>query len=121
LPTNAIESLQRFLATYTVGNKPVVELKITQCSNRFWPQDSVYAAAMKTKLCQCGLQQFNIISTQLGRGEIQQTRTKQPRRFNEQCPGVGVAHSICRQPTQLLKTRKGFCRCIAKITKINLG
>jgi hypothetical protein len=121
LPTNAIESLQRFLATYTVGNKPVVELKITQRGNRFWPQDSVNAAAMKTKLCQCVLQQFNIISTQLRRGEIQQSRTKQPRRLNEQCPCVGVAHSVGRQPTQLLKLRKGFSRCITKITKINLG
>ena len=85
-------------------------LELDQRANGEWAKDSVCFAAVKAELCEIRLQLLHVVATQMRGREIEEPRSKEPRRFDEELPRRLCADSVCGETTGRLERDDGISR-----------
>lgn len=94
-------------------------MELHQRTHGEWTEDAVGFAAVETKLCEIRLQLFHIVPTQMGRGEIEESRAEQPRRLDEQLPRGLRADAISGESATRLKRDQCIGGRIAEETQLD--
>ena len=88
-------------------------LELDQRANGERTKDSVCFAAVEAELCEIRLQLLHVVTTQMWGCEIQEPRSKEPRRFDEELPRRLSADAVCGQPSGQLECNDGISRGVA--------
>ena len=113
LSTDAFEESQRLRPTDPISDETRVVLELDQRANGHWTKDSVCLTAIEAKLRKIRLQLLHVVTTQVWRCEIQEPRSKEPRRFDEELPRRLSADAVCGQPSGQLECNDGISRGVA--------
>jgi hypothetical protein len=113
LSTDAFEESQRLRPADAISDETRVVLELDQRANGERTKDSVCLAAVEAELCEIRLQLFNVIATQMWGCEIQEPRSKEPRRFDEELPRGLCADAVGGETTGRLECNDGISRGVA--------
>ena len=94
-------------------------LELHQCTHGERTEDAICLATVEAEFCEIRLQLFHVITAQMGRGEIEESRAEQPRRLDEQLPRGLRADAISGESATRLKRDQCICGRIAEETQLD--
>jgi hypothetical protein len=113
LSTDAFEEAQRLRPADPISDETRVVLELDQRANGERAKDSVCLAAVEAELREIRLQLLHVVTTQVWGCEIQEPRSKEPRRFDEELPRRLCADSVGGEPAGQLECDDGIGRGVA--------